>query len=1020
MANQKNDENNASFLTPEQENVGMSLEYFTNQGPPSDGITFDKFRSVMSSYEVPKIPSFYPAHQPSTPQPPLSSHIPVVTPQQNTSPTISDIQKENADLRNRLIAQEINHQRKTRQDYHSAEAYSEVSSTSNGLCVLDKNRREHIVFPLRLRQCVFVDMDSLYEVSSFYYIDFKSSIEPLVVSEKEFRSPSTLAHRIESHFKETISLCGPKGKIYSGIQSLLSREAEHVHYPFYSGWLYCKENSKWTYRTFNRSTHGIQKLPMNAIDISRTATSLPSTPAVQLTAGVQFAEMMTSIKDDSLRHLFTGIVHIASLYSLFSGLNHRISFGFCLSSDSLLPLEAMECLFSWFGDERIQLSESKNRFSNLLIERKDQPVLVWDEAAQITNSHMLEQAIKTGVIVNGKTERELHALPIVLSQMTTHLTKSPELIHIAVSADSVFPDMIPVIRDRYHYFMDYLQYFNLFVQEHQTEFADMIVSSLDVVAQEMAAFTFPKAIIEMLAAFRAVDHMARQYYHSLSPHRDAMELFENLFTDGFNAILLESLRELCCLDSNDTIAKLFFDAANQMIKDGLFDIREFGGPQTFAACPQDKAGIVYIHNNEPCFTTEAYNNTVKQTGYKPGTLKQALSSIGAFKGAKTNANAFQTRIRGYNPATGQGFTSVYRFSRDDIFLPITPLISDPGDWIKSPTESRIQLELGRSIDGFDMVWHGIENCHACITGRSGTGKSYFLKKAIAQLPSQNTRCIIFDTSGEFSNTPDNSAPDAWNSTEIEVVDMRDTQVQTLFFRPLSSTDTPEIIASRFTETLNRRFHFGRNQQDNLFGAVMEAFRQKDSPIFNDLLPHIPYPQVTAALNRLSLMLPFGSNKFDWKFDTPGITVLNFQNGSDDAVRGTALELLLSSICAQQMNVPQDDYPSVVLAIDECQLLGWKKGSHAYDIMVRGRKYGLSMWLSTQTLSQIDNPTIPEQADLRVFFKPADSEISHVIRNLCIADKKEKDQCKIDLSNLVRGQFLCKLNGHVYVSTPPEL
>ena len=30
MANQKNDENNASFLTPEQENVGMSLEYFTN------------------------------------------------------------------------------------------------------------------------------------------------------------------------------------------------------------------------------------------------------------------------------------------------------------------------------------------------------------------------------------------------------------------------------------------------------------------------------------------------------------------------------------------------------------------------------------------------------------------------------------------------------------------------------------------------------------------------------------------------------------------------------------------------------------------------------------------------------------------------------------------------------------------------------------------------------------------------------------------------------------------------------
>ena len=47
MANQKNDENNASFLTPEQENVGISLGYFTNQGPQSNGITFDQFRSVI-------------------------------------------------------------------------------------------------------------------------------------------------------------------------------------------------------------------------------------------------------------------------------------------------------------------------------------------------------------------------------------------------------------------------------------------------------------------------------------------------------------------------------------------------------------------------------------------------------------------------------------------------------------------------------------------------------------------------------------------------------------------------------------------------------------------------------------------------------------------------------------------------------------------------------------------------------------------------------------------------------------
>ena len=59
----------------------------------------------MSSYEAPERSPFYPASPPSISHPPLPSQIPAVTPQQNTSPTISDIQKENADLQNvkRLI-----------------------------------------------------------------------------------------------------------------------------------------------------------------------------------------------------------------------------------------------------------------------------------------------------------------------------------------------------------------------------------------------------------------------------------------------------------------------------------------------------------------------------------------------------------------------------------------------------------------------------------------------------------------------------------------------------------------------------------------------------------------------------------------------------------------------------------------------------------------------------------------------------------------------------------------------------
>lgn len=147
--------------------------------------------------------------------------------------------------------------------------------------------------------------------------------------------------------------------------------------------------------------------------------------------------------------------------------------------------------------------------------------------------------------------------------------------------------------------------------------------------------------------------------------------------------------------------------------------------------------------------------------------------------------------------------------------------------------------------------------------------------------------------------------------------------------------------------------------------------------------------------------------------------MNFQNGSDDTARDIALELLLSSVCAQQMNVPKENYPPVVLVVDECQLLKWKNGSYAYDIMIRGRKYGLSMWLCTQTLSQIDNPTILEQADLRVFFRPADAELSRITKCLFLSDKREKEQYRGALTQLCRGQFLCKLNNQIYISAPPE-
>lgn len=984
-------------------NYGANAIGLSNQTEPAQVREQNQVQSVMPQ-QVP----FSPLVQQQMPVSPYPQSIPT------TFPCITN-------QINNFVAQQIKAMTKADREFNSDEAYSEVLKNSKGLYMLDKNQREHIVFPLEFKSCVLVEMDPIYSEPSFYRIDFEGGAEPLIISKKQFQKENQLANMLESHYKESIRLCGPKRKVFSGIRSFLTTNSDLHRQHFYAGWEKGEGSSEWTYSLQNGSTHSVRNLPMVEVKIPPQDSVLSEAQSVQLTASTQFAEtMMSAVKDDSMRHMVTSILHLSALYSLLDGLNYRIPFGMCLSCGSRPSLEIIEALCSWFGDSSITLSETKERFANLLIERKDQPALVWDESAQISNSKLLEHAIKTGVIANGKDEYKLQALPVILSQQTTHLSQSPQMIRIPVPADAVQVKKHGVIENRKGYFKDYIRYFNRFMQNHQGELLKLLGNNLREIGQKYAQQDFPKDEIRMLGVLCTVDSITKQYYCSLSPNQAAEQQFAKLFAEDFHSLVLDSFEAQRRLDSNDKIAELFFRTANQMIKDDHFNIRAFIGSKAFEPCPLGKAGIIYIHNDDPCLSTEAYDRIVAEIGYKPSITKQALAAVSAFKGAKANEKSYQTRLGRYNPATGQGAIPVYRFSCEDIHLPEPHVTSVTDDLIKEEPESRIRLELGKSVDNSHMVWHGVDNCHVCVTGKSGSGKSYFLKKMIVQLPAQNTRCIIFDTSGEFSRAADGDAPESWVSAEANVIDMRNTNMQQLFFRKLTEEDTPTTVANRFANALSRRVKLGSKQRSSLVGCIEEAL-SKDEPLtFQSLLEQALEPRVCNEIKSLNGILPLGNQPFDWDFDIPGITVLNLHNGGDDDAKRTVLELLLSSICEQQMNVHKESYPSVVLVIDECQLLKWKQDSNAYNIMIRGRKFGLSMWLSTQTLSQIDNPAIPEQADLRVFFRPADAEIPRILRCLYLSDNAEKAQCKGALSTLSPGQYLCKLNNEIYISSPPVM
>ena len=62
----------------------------------------------------------------------------------------------------------------------------------------------------------------------------------------------------------------------------------------------------------------------------------------------------------------------------------------------------------------------------------------------------------------------------------------------------------------------------------------------------------------------------------------------------------------------------------------------------------------------------------------------------------------------------------------------------------------LRLFLGQTRSGTPVIWSGASNPHIAVSGRSGSGKSYFLKGLLEQAAGQGAACLVLDYSGDFA------------------------------------------------------------------------------------------------------------------------------------------------------------------------------------------------------------------------------------------------------------------------------
>lgn len=323
----------------------------------------------------------------------------------------------------------------------------------------------------------------------------------------------------------------------------------------------------------------------------------------------------------------------------------------------------------------------------------------------------------------------------------------------------------------------------------------------------------------------------------------------------------------------------------------------------------------------------------------------------------------------------------------------------------------ISLFLGRSNSGTSVTWAGADNPHAAISGRSGSGKSYFLKGLLEQAARQGASCLVFDYSHDFRHyIPPENVP-------FQALDVVGSSFN---MNPLadSSASGRRTSAQQLLSALHSVFRMGPRANLALHKAALGYLEQTEKPTLDGLIDFARNDQpastgLTAALEPLELLATLircGDCPISLDLTSPGITVLGFDQVVDGKLCTLLVELILGAVWDQRASATSSDGPPLILLLDECQNLNWGDGSMAVRILREGRKYGLAGWFSSQYIQNKNAVAALGQAALQAYFRPDDANILRLAKAMSQTGHGKPEQWGKAIRSLRVGQFLLQKPG----------
>lgn len=335
----------------------------------------------------------------------------------------------------------------------------------------------------------------------------------------------------------------------------------------------------------------------------------------------------------------------------------------------------------------------------------------------------------------------------------------------------------------------------------------------------------------------------------------------------------------------------------------------------------------------------------------------------------------------------------------------------------------MKLKLGKMSMGTALVYNTVGNAHVFVSGKSGYGKSWELRILAMQVPEQHGRVIILDFSGDFQKP---YPKQGWDPKKAEIIDVRSGKFGLNPFSKLEG-ETADDVTDRVVGMLDSGLKLTPSQWAYVSDIVSEGVEYGSISSVADIVERIKADsndygvaqRLLPKVRTLGRLLPKGAKEIDWKADEPGITIVDLSKIKDRTAKAVLTEMMLSAICDLRMaSDPVDKDPLVVL-LDECQHLRFKDHDQEVRILREGRKFGVSGWFATQWLQDKTALAALGQADLHIFFRPAEDDLHKTAMKLADGDRKQIVDCEKRLAGLKVGQFLYR-NGHrLVVSSPPK-